>query len=694
MYNAEHLRKMQCKLSSKPISSFFKKSQDSSSHSDSVAKLELKLCGFMAEHNISYKAMDHLSEIVKSGIPDSKIAADIRLKRTKCTSIVKNVIGDGHKKDLEKILRESKFSVLVDESTDISAVKTMCIVVRLFDPQTSKITSLLWELRPLFEKYDFDAANLGATGEAIYDSIVKSFQDRNVPLSNIIGFVSDGASVIMGKHNSVASRFKESNPGIIIFKCICHSLHLCASEACKKLPRRCEDLARNVYGFFKNSSKRQAEFVEFQAFTNTLVHKILHPSQTRWLSLLSVVIRMLEQWEALKLFFTKKWLDERVMATELIFKDLNDPFTKLYFLFLRWVLPKFVYLNEYFQKSGIVITELDKKMRETYQKLLFCYMKRDYITQNDLSTVDPTKQEYFINVNQVYLGVHVMTEMANPNIQTRPDLVAEFQNRPRDFIKTAMLIQKKWKTLRDGYTRYAKKIKPKSGSAALNIRPYAYYQQMSFLKKSFNFDENTYKQYYYSPLSPQCSGGLVPMDQGVIKALKTQYRKLQVLQMIQNIENSQGIKSLSVLDAILMISEAWEKVTQTTIANCFHHAGFKDLSASQAEDDGDIPLARLIQSTDEDDNIPLGELFTQLQRSTATEQRIDIEEFIGIDDSVAVCALATEEEILAEAESNNRNTDEENEDQQDPEEQFQPTTISEALHAVTVLQKFVACNEV
>lgn len=63
-------------------------------------------------------------------------------------------------------------------------------------------------------------------------------------------------------------------------------------------------------------------------------------------------------------------------------------------------------------------------------------MKRDYITQNDLSTVDPTKQEYFINVNQVYLGVHVMTEMANPNIQTRPDLVAEFQNRARDFIKT------------------------------------------------------------------------------------------------------------------------------------------------------------------------------------------------------------------------------------------------------------------
>ncbi|KAK4878870.1 hypothetical protein RN001_011376 [Aquatica leii] len=115
--------------------------------------------------------------------------------------------------------------------------------------------------------------------------------------------------------------------------------------------------------------------------------------------------------------------------------------------------------------------------------------------------------------------------------------------------------------------------------------------------------------------------------------------------------------------------------------------GFKDLSASQAEDDDDIPLAKMTQSTDEDKNVPFAELVAQLQRSAATEQSIEIEEFIRIDDSVAVCVLATEKEILAEAESNNRNTEEKNEDQQDPEEQFKSTTISEALSAITILQK-------
>lgn len=67
---------------------------------------------------------------------------------------------------------------------------------------------------------------------------------------------------------------------------------------------------------------------------------------------------------------------------------------------------------------------------------------------------------------------------------------------------------------------------------------------------------------------------------------------------------------------------------------------------------------------------PLAQLVAQLRRSTATKPRIEIEELIGIGGNVAVCALATKEEILIEVENNNRNTDEENEEQFH-QEQFQ-----------------------
>lgn len=94
----------------------------------------------------------------------------------------------------------------------------------------------------------------------------------------------------------------------IFMKCVCHYAHLCVSEACKYLPQSCEDLARNIYNFIKSSSKRQSELVQFQHFMDIEPDKILYSSQTRWLSLGTVVSRLLEQWKALKLYFADVYL--------------------------------------------------------------------------------------------------------------------------------------------------------------------------------------------------------------------------------------------------------------------------------------------------------------------------------------------------------------------------------------------------
>nr|CAH7749979.1 unnamed protein product [Callosobruchus chinensis] len=213
---------------------------------------------------------------------------------------------------------------------------------------------------------------------------------------------------MMGSKNSVASRFRENFKGIIILKCICHPLHLCASEACKNLPRTPEDLARNIYNFFKASAKRLAEYQQFQIFANTDVHKLLHPSQTRWLSLLNVVCKILEQWDALRLYFTHKYISERLLAAEQIYRSLEDPLIKTYFMFLEWILPKFTNLNLYFQKGSPLILELHSRTREGYKELLMCYMNDRYVLQNDLMSIDPQNRTQFKKKNELYLGVKVL----------------------------------------------------------------------------------------------------------------------------------------------------------------------------------------------------------------------------------------------------------------------------------------------
>jgi len=62
-------------------------------------------------------------------------------------------------------------------------------------------------------------------------------------------------------------------------------------------------VVRDVYNYMKQSFKRSSEFKEFQVFVDCKPNKLLQPCQTRWLSLSSCIKRVLEQFDALKLYF-------------------------------------------------------------------------------------------------------------------------------------------------------------------------------------------------------------------------------------------------------------------------------------------------------------------------------------------------------------------------------------------------------
>lgn len=105
---------------------------------DAIKSYEIKICGFLSEH-ISFNTADHLSKLIKSMFPKSEVAQGITLGRTKATCVVKNVIGKIHKEDLINNLKNIPFCVIIDESTDVGTLKTLCICVRYFNTSTSKI---------------------------------------------------------------------------------------------------------------------------------------------------------------------------------------------------------------------------------------------------------------------------------------------------------------------------------------------------------------------------------------------------------------------------------------------------------------------------------------------------------------------------------------------------------------------------
>ena len=85
-------------------------------------------------------------------------------------------------------------------------------------------------------------------------------------------------------------------------------------------------------------------------------------------------------------------------------------------------------------------------------------------------------------------------------------------------------------------------------------------------------------------LPPNTTSKLQPCDQGIIQSLKVHYRHQLLRATLQTMENGNQHR-ITVLDAMQWLKFAWDKVTSTTIMNCFRHCSF--IIASQSEDDND-----------------------------------------------------------------------------------------------------------
>ncbi|CAB3978632.1 E3 SUMO- ligase KIAA1586-like [Paramuricea clavata] len=221
--------------------------------------------------------------------------------------------------DLVQKLRETYFSISPDEMTDVTTEKQLGICVVYFDQQRVQPVSRFFDMVEVEQ----------ATAAGLYGVIKSLFEEKKIPITNIVGYSSDNTNVMFGENQSVVALLKKDAPYVFAMKCSCHMIHMCASYACLKMSMTLEDLCRNIYSYFSRSSLRQKEFQEFQEFVKAEPHKLLGIGQTRWLSLEACVRRVLEQWDALRLFFTSVVNETKdpSYTTESILKGLSNKYS-------------------------------------------------------------------------------------------------------------------------------------------------------------------------------------------------------------------------------------------------------------------------------------------------------------------------------------------------------------------------------
>lgn len=99
--------------------------------SSQAKEAEVRMALFVAEHDLPFTVMNHLSKLVKELCPDYDIAKQVACSKTKTSMITKIVTGQESQSRLWSLSRK-KFSIMVDESTDVSCNRHLCVVTRVF----------------------------------------------------------------------------------------------------------------------------------------------------------------------------------------------------------------------------------------------------------------------------------------------------------------------------------------------------------------------------------------------------------------------------------------------------------------------------------------------------------------------------------------------------------------------------------
>ena len=118
----------------------------------------------------------------------------------------------------------------------------------------------------------------------------------------LVGFSSDGASVMVGATNGGATKLRAKFPNMVATHCAAHRLNLAASDVASGVSEAAEDLACRLFAFFTRSSARIGKLTDTASQLDVKFLRLARPVDTRWLSLGEALRTIVRSYPALLAF--------------------------------------------------------------------------------------------------------------------------------------------------------------------------------------------------------------------------------------------------------------------------------------------------------------------------------------------------------------------------------------------------------
>lgn len=269
------------------------------------------------------------------------------------------------------ILTKTKISILIDESTTLSKLTTLVVVVRAFienfpgEPYT----------------FNLDLIELNTSAETITKSLLDCLGghgfDQIFLNECFIAFACDGASVMIGKDSGVATRLKIQFPKLIIWHCSNHRLELAVGDVVGEVCgiNNFKIFMDKLYTLFHQSPKNQNELKKAASSLEVQILKIGRILSVRWVaSSKRTVNAVINNFSALCEHFNLASMDSTRDSKERSkYCGLFKMITSIEFVSnlntMSDALDELGDLSEYLQKRSITLVDADKSIRTTIRVL-------------------------------------------------------------------------------------------------------------------------------------------------------------------------------------------------------------------------------------------------------------------------------------------------------------------------------------
>lgn len=266
--------------------------------------------------NISARSSDALLSLFPSMFPDSNIASQVSLGRTKCHYLLCFGIAPYLEEILIRQVRDSEeYVAMFDESLNsVSQRCQMDVIVRFWNQDKKEIVS----------KY-FSSSFLERTNA---DSLLEAFSSMlgSVGMRSMIAVSMDGPSVNWSFMTKLGSKRQQADlPTLLnVGSCGLHILHGAFQLGHRQSEWNLNEIFSAGYYLFKDSPKRRSEFQEFTSSDDFP----LKFCRIRWCENLQVAKRFLDLIPHLEKYCLQVKPKPTVISFTRIEKALADPLLK------------------------------------------------------------------------------------------------------------------------------------------------------------------------------------------------------------------------------------------------------------------------------------------------------------------------------------------------------------------------------